>query len=201
MKRTSLILRRPPVSVLIFLFFLFTLNYYLSGIIFTNYILYDIKRILQLMLFSFVGVILIVARNQSANWLRIYISFPNLVKYGLYLILILGIISAIWAPVAKLAVLQIALYMMIFIFAVTVAAQRIDMGEEYDSALLAIILIGSFVYMFVFFLHLTEQSVLQVFEHAQDRLDAMDQIYQDCHQKWQGEMDFGGIYFFCIRAH
>lgn len=136
-----------PIILLVF-FFGVTLNYTLSFHFLPGYTFYDIKRILELLLlFEFV-ILFFIFPSLYKTSLSVLSSLSSLTVWIMKLFFIIGIISAALAPLPKMAFTEVALYFLLFNFALFIAGYSVKFDEKADALLLAAVLSSVIIYLF-----------------------------------------------------
>ena len=132
-------------------FFIIALDYRLSTQLFPEYHLYDIKRILEVVLLLYGGLYLLISFRGRYAWLELYNRFPNIIRLIILSIFALGIFSALLAPVPRMALLTVAQFFLIFCFMLFIAMKRVTIGVLADRFIIFIVILGVAVYEIVYF--------------------------------------------------
>jgi putative inorganic carbon (HCO3(-)) transporter len=147
MRNLSKIIPLLPLAI----FFIIALDYKLSALFFPNYYLYDIKRILEIILLLYIGLYLLISFRGRYACLELYNRFPSKVRLIILSIFALGIFSALLAPIPRMALLTVAQFFLIFCFIVFIAMKRVTIGVLADRFIIFIVILGIVVYEFVYF--------------------------------------------------
>lgn len=131
--------------------FIIALDYKLSTSLFPNYYLYDVKRILEIILLIYVGLYLLISFRGRYACLELYNRFPNKMRLMILSVFALGIFSALLAPIPRMALLTVAQFFLIFCFILFIAMKRTTIGVLADKFIIFIIILGVIVYEFVYF--------------------------------------------------
>ena len=144
-------LRKLSFLLPLALFFIIALNYRLSSWVLPEYSLYDIKRILELLLLVITGCFLILSTTQRRMWLGLYNELPYVARLLITGFFLLSIISSMLAPLPYMALLELSLYLLLFYFILFIASQRLLYGAAVDKTLVGITILGALVYIATFF--------------------------------------------------
>ncbi|KPJ67406.1 MAG: hypothetical protein AMJ43_03870 [Coxiella sp. DG_40] len=132
-------------------FFIIALNYKLSNLCFPDYYIYDVKRILEIALLLYVGLYLLISFRGRYACLELYNRFPNQMRLIISCVFVLGIFSALLAPIPRMALLTVAQFFLIFCFILFIAMKRITIGVLADKFIIFIVVLGIAVYEIMYF--------------------------------------------------
>ena len=127
-----------------------TLDFRLSAAILPGYNLFDDKRIVEIALLALGSLYLALSNQTRNNVYAIYSQFSDLIKLSLFMILCLGIGSALNAALPTMAFVEVSTYVLLFYFALLIAALRQQQPQFFDKALSLIILLSAALYSVVF---------------------------------------------------
>lgn len=151
MKIKQIIVTNLPLTLPLGLVLLISLNTQLSELIFPSYSPYDIQRILEVGLLILIGLMIIFIRSVRLRWLNIFYQFSQLIRMMIAAIFLLGIISAFFAPVLKMAVLEVVMLLLLVGMMLFVAAERVQNQRAFEMAILGVLLFSIVVYEGSFF--------------------------------------------------
>lgn len=137
------------LSSFLLLFFVVSLNPSLALFLMPNFFMYDIHRIVELGLLISFSAILIIFPLQMKYVINVIIKLPKLSRILLLIIFIIGLISALRAAVPEMAFVEFFLDVLLFYFAITVAAQENSLNK--NKFLIISIFLICFYYSCYFF--------------------------------------------------
>ncbi len=147
MERQYLFISRVIPLGIVFLFFAFSCNYYLSVHILPGYSLYDIKRILEVGLITLTMISLLFSPALQKACVQSYCRIPTLTHVSIAVFFVLGTISAIVAPITQMALVEVSLYWLLFFFIIFIAAQHQFWSTHYNKIMLSIIIVTTLFYL------------------------------------------------------
>lgn len=143
------------ISLLLILGFLtlllINLNTKLSSIVMPGYLPYDIKRVCEVVFLLLVAAVLCVSGKQQAYWLSQFRCLPQAARYLLFGILLIGIASSWLAPISRMAFAEVALYSLLFVWVLFVAAQPQVWKKSMDKIWISCIALGISLYILTYF--------------------------------------------------
>ena len=117
-----------------------------------SYGMYNEKRILECLILLIAVALLLIDKTLSLKWIGTFTTLPILVRYSLFAIFIIGLLSAANAPQAIAAFLDVALYTLIFIAIILVAAiQQLITQKKFEAFFLITLLASTAIYLTTFF--------------------------------------------------
>lgn len=132
------------------LFFILSLNYFLASGVFLHTNFYDAKRILEILLLLYTAGYFLLSRFARREALNVYFQLPGIVRLLLLLFFVLGLVSAQFAAVPKMACLEVGFIFLLVLFGLFIAVQRINYGEYIDRLLISIVLLAVVSYELAF---------------------------------------------------
>lgn len=135
---------------MIAVFFLVTLNFYIMRWLMPHYIPYDVQRVFQLGLLVVASLCLIFSQGLQERWLKVFLQIPLWVRVALLLVALLGVISAIRAPLTNMALLEVAFYFLLFTFILSLAAAIKQQPIQYQASLIRIYYLGAITFLAIF---------------------------------------------------
>lgn len=135
--------------LLLTLFFVITLNRQLSNWLLPGYSVYDIKRILEIILLLWTSGYLLVSTANRQAWLNLWQQLPYLARLLILSFFALGLFSTLLAPLPIMALLEVSISFLLFAFSIFIGSQR-AVAVKVDKILLGIIIIGLVVYEITF---------------------------------------------------
>jgi len=139
----------PFIIVLIGLYLFFSLTYQVSKHLLPGYSPYDTQRIVELLFLELSAIGLLFASKKT--WQVSFYTMPRNIRIGLVIILILGLLSSLQAPLPKMAYLELSLFVLLFFLIITVASQRIIFGELFDYQLIKLLIFFAVLYSILVF--------------------------------------------------
>ena len=104
---------------------------------------YDEKRLLECLLLLFISISLITQPAIRDNWIRLAHQLPANSRYLLACLVTLGLLSAVGASAPEKAILEISLYILLFITCLYTALQRQRLEQHFDTLITNALLITS----------------------------------------------------------
>ncbi len=132
------------------IFFVLCLNYFLASGFFLHTNPYDAKRILEILLLLYTAGYFLLSRFARKEALNIYFKLPGVARLLLLLFFVLGLISAQFAAVPKMACLEVGFIFLLVLFGLFIVVQRINYGEYIDRLLISIVLLAVVSYELAF---------------------------------------------------
>ena len=109
------------VSVCIFCWLFLSLTYQINHLLFPGYNLYDIHRILELVLLFLSAFFFVLQPRYQKLWGDTFFSLPLIIRYGLLVVLLLGGLSSLLAPLPKICLInQIMFSLIIFLLIILI---------------------------------------------------------------------------------
>lgn len=108
--------------------------------------LYNSKRLFQLaVLVGIYGWLLVHAPTRSI-WVNTYLSLPRLIRLGYVSVVLLGVVSAVSAPLPHFGLLEVSFFVLLLGIAILVAAWYRRHPDVSDRLVLSIIILGVSLY-------------------------------------------------------
>jgi len=105
--------------------------------------MYNEKRILECLIFLIAAMTLLFDKHLRYKWIDVFTALPLAIRYMLFSILVIGLISATNAQQITAALLDVALYSLIFIMIIMLAAIHSLVGLKWFASLFMITLLAS----------------------------------------------------------
>lgn len=107
---------------------------------------YNEKRVLQVGLLLIVGGVLAASSTTRRQWLSAFFRLPGLARWGLGVVLGLGVLSAMLAPAPAYAFLEVAHFVLLFAAAGVVATVVRHRPEVAQNVLFSVVVASVFLY-------------------------------------------------------
>jgi len=108
---------------------------------------YDTKRIGQVLLLLGFGLWLLFRHQAATQWLDTFNALPRLGRWGLGIVVALGVCSSMWAPLLHWALLEVAHLVLLGCLAVTIAAFCRRDAAMMQRLFLGALLLSIFLYL------------------------------------------------------
>jgi O-antigen ligase len=146
---------------------------------------YNEKRVLQVGLLLVVGGVLAVSSTTRRQWLSVFFRLPRLARWGLGVVLGLGLLSATLAPAPGPALLEVAHFGLLFATAGVVATAVRRRAEVAQHVLLSVVTASVFLYNVYFAARYGAFLVLPGLEIGRDTVSGFGNVrHFNQYQTW-----------------
>lgn len=111
---------------------------------------YDTKRIGEVLLLLGFGIWLLTQRQATTQWLDTFNGVPRVARWGIGMVVALGVVSALLAPFPRWALLEVGHILLVGCLTVTVASFCQNDAVAMERLLLAALLLSVFFYVINF---------------------------------------------------
>ncbi len=112
--------------------------------------LFNGKRLLQLGLLAGAALVLLVLKQMRTGWLRTFAELPLAARAGLGAVFVLGVVSALRAPLPRYALLEVGHFVLLFALAVAVAQVCRQHPALRDRVLVGVVVLSAMLYVVTF---------------------------------------------------
>jgi O-antigen ligase len=123
----------------------------LSG---SDYSLYNIQRLAQIVLLCGGALILVLSKNQRRDWITTFSALPETGRLLLILVFGLGVISTLQSALPRYAFLELGLFALLFFLCISIAAQTRLHGTAFTTNLITLVASSIAIYSILFYVNL-----------------------------------------------
>lgn len=146
---------------------------------------YNEQRVLQIGLLVAVGMILLTSHGARQRWLSVFLELPRLARWGLGIVLGLGILSSALSPAPFYAFLEVGHFVLLFVAAGGVAASIRHAPKQTEQFLLGTVAVSVLLYAVYFSVSYGVAMALLAFDIGRETITGFGNVrFFNQYQTW-----------------